>query len=320
VTSASVIAPGPRSSTRHGLALLLTVFVGLGVSIATARLLDAQRPTLPAAIADEAPRLAPEAIRRLSLGFGGLAADWYWLSALQYVGRKLEETQAGGRDEGAAVELDRIKAVDPKVLVRYFELITTLDPRFTAVYEFGAVVLPAVDIQAAVALLEKGIQANPDQWYLHQQLAYIYWQRGDYLAAADAFRRGARMTTASWMERMAERMEAQGDDPRVARAMYTRMYEQAQDEQVKQWALKRLMELRSLQEREAIRGVLGAFVKASGRCPQAWTDLAAGLRGAGLTLDPQGPPLDPSGSPYVLVVSPLGCDVTLHRASTVPRG
>jgi len=115
-------------------------------------------------------------------------------------------------------------------------------------------------------------------------------------------------------------MHAQGDDPHVARAMYTRMYEQAQDEQVKQWALKRLMELRSLQEREAIRGVLSTFVKSTGRCPQAWTDLTDGLRGAGLTLDRQGPPLDPSGSPYVLVVSPLGCDVTLHRASTVPRG
>ena len=34
-------------------------------------------------------------------------------------------------------------------------------------------------------------------------------------------------------------MEAKGDDPQVARAMYARMYEQAQDDQVKQWALKR---------------------------------------------------------------------------------
>src|SRR5690348_18046211 len=153
VTSASLPVLPPRTSARRNLALALTVVAGVGVSIATAQFLDAHRPSLPATITDEAPRLAPEAVRRLSLGFGGLAADWYWLSALQYVGRKLEEqTEAGGRSDGAAVELDRIKAVDPKVLVRYFELITTLDPRFTAVYEFGAVVLPAVDVQAAVAL------------------------------------------------------------------------------------------------------------------------------------------------------------------------
>jgi hypothetical protein len=102
--------------------------------------------------------------------------------------------------------------------------------------------------------------------------------------------------------------------------MYARMYEQAQDEQVRQWALTRLMELRSLQERAAIRAVLSGFVSATGRCPQAWTDITPGLRAAGLTVDPQGPPLDPAGAPYVLVLSPRGCDVSLHRSSTVPRG
>jgi tetratricopeptide (TPR) repeat protein len=302
-------------------ALVLMVVLGFGASVAMARVIDAGRPAQRASFADEAPYLAPETARRLALGFGGLAADWYWLSALQYVGRKIQEQgQTGQLDLQQAVELDRIKAVDSQVLVRLFEMITTLDPRFTAVYEFAAVVLPAVDPQAAVALLEKGIQGNPDQWYLHQQLAYISWQRGDYLAAADAFRRGARMTTARWMEHMAERMELKGDDPNVARAMYTRMYEQAQDEQVKQWALKRLMELRSLQERDVIRRVLSGFVAAHTRCPRAWTDVTPELRAAGLALHEQGPPLDPSGTPYVLVLSPLGCDVSLHRASTVPRG
>jgi tetratricopeptide (TPR) repeat protein len=301
--------------------LTLLVVLGFSASVALAHVLDASRPAGRPGLADEPPYLAPETARRLALGFGGLAADWYWLNALQYVGRKIQEQAQTGRLElEQAVELDRIKAVDPRVLVRLFDMITTLDPRFTAVYEFAAVVLPAVDVQAAVTLLERGIQANPAQWYLHQQLAYIYWQRGDYLAAADAFRRGARMTTARWMEHMAERMEQRGDDPNVARAMYTRMLEQAQDEQVRQWALKRLMELRSLQERVLIRRVLQDFVTAHARCPGAWNDVAEALRGAGLAVHPQGPPLDPSGTPYVLVVSPLGCDVTLHRASTVPRG
>jgi tetratricopeptide (TPR) repeat protein len=320
VSAASSLA-APASSRRRTLALALVLVVALGASIALTRVLETGRVALRAAIADEAPYLSPEVARRLAAGFGGLVADWYWLTTLQYVGRKIEETQGGRAHEVAAVvELDRIQAVKPQVLVPLMELITTLDPRFTAVYEFAAVVLPAVDVGAAVRLLEKGIQANPDQWYLHQQLAYIYWQRGDFLAAADAFRRGARMTTAAWMVHMAEKMEGKGDDPQVARAMYTRMYEQAQDEQVKQWALKRLMGLRSIQEREVIRGVLNAYVAANGRCPRAWTDVGGGLRAVGLTVDPQGPPLDPSGAPYVLVVSPLGCDVSLHRVSTVPRG
>ena len=309
------------SARRRDLALALVVTLGFGAAVSMARVLDVARPTLRAVIQDEAPYLAPETARRLALGFGGLAADWYWLNALQYVGRKIEE-QARSTRLGfeQVVQLDRIKAVDPRVLVRLFDMIATLDPRFTGVYEFAAVVLPAVDVEAAIMLLEKGIRANPEEWYLHQQLAYIYWQRGDNLAAADAFRRGSRMTKARWMAYMAEKMEAKGDDPDVARAMYARMYEQAQDEQVRQWAQRRLMELRSLQERSAIRRALAAHVAARGQCPRAWTELAAALAAAGVPTIPQGPPLDPTGTPYLLVLTPLGCDVTLHPSSTVPRG
>ena len=303
------------------LALTLLVVLGFGASVAMARVLEAGRPALRASLADEAPYLAPETARRLAAGFGGLAADWYWLSALQYVGRKLQEqSRASQVERRPSVELDRVEGIDARILARLLDMITTLDPRFTAVYEFAAVVLPVVDVPAAVTLLEKGIETNPEHWYLHQQLAYIYWQRGDYLAAADAFRRGARMTTARWMVHMAEQMETKGDDPHVARAMYTRMYEQAQDEQVKQWALERLMEVRSLQERDVIRRVLSGFVSGTGRCPRDWAAVSPELRDSGLTLHPSGPPLDPSGTPYVLVVSPLGCDVALHRSSAVPRG
>jgi tetratricopeptide (TPR) repeat protein len=320
VTSAE---PAPRRdghARRRDLVLALGLVVGLGASVELARVLDAGRPTLRARVQDEVPYVSPDTAKRFSLGFSGLVADWYWLKALQYIGGKLEEQASRARERPPAAELDRLKALDPRVLVRLFDMISTLDPRFTAVYEFAAVILPAVDVPAAATLLEKGIQANPDQWYLHQQLAYIYWQRGDYLAAADAFRRGARMTTAKWMEQMAKSMEAKGDDPQVARAMYARMYEQAQDDQVKQWALNRLMELKSLEERAHIRRVLADFVTAQTRCPRAWGDVTPALRAAGLRTDGRGQPVDPSDTPYLLVVSPLGCDVTLHPASTVPRG
>ena len=302
-------------------ALALVVILGFTAAVGVARVLDAERATVRAIALDDAPYLAPAAVRRLALGFDGLAADWYWMRALQYIGRKIEE-QAPAQRLGLeqAVQLDRIKAVDPKVLVQLFDMITTLDPRFTGVYEFAAVVLPAVDAEAAISLLEKGIRENPTEWYLHQQLAYIYWQRGDNLAAADAFRRGARMTTARWMAHMADTVGSKGDDPQVARAMYLRMEEQAQDEQVKAWARRRLMELQSLDERSAIRRALTSFATEQQRCPRDWRELGPALTALGLRLHPEGPPLDPSGAPYLLVLSPLGCDVSLHPASTVPRG
>jgi len=307
------------SARRHDGALALLVVLGFAGAVALAGVLDAGRTT-PRGLTDEAPYVPPAAMRRLTRGFEGLAADWYWLSSLQYIGRKIEEQMHNNRvDLLEAVQLDRLKALDPRVLVRFFDMITTLDPRFTAVYEFAAVVLPPLDVDAAIALLEKGIRENPSEWYLHQQLAYIYWQRGDNLAAADAFRRGARMTTARWMEHMAAQMEAKGDDPRVALAMYTRMYEQAQDDQVKAWARGRLMELRSLEERAAIRRALGDFVGQQQRCPRDWRELGPALARLGLRVHPEGPPLDPSEAPYLLVLTPLGCDVALHQSSTVPR-
>jgi tetratricopeptide (TPR) repeat protein len=321
VTSAEALAaPVTLAARRRDAVLAVVVVLGLTASVLLAQALDGRRLALPATGADDAPAIAPATARHLALGFNGLAADWYWLEMLQYIGRTIQEQARTSRlGLAEAVELDRIKAVNPRALTRRLELITALDPRFTAVYEFAAVVLPAVDADAAIALLEKGIVSNPEQWYLHQQLAYIHWQRGDYLAAADAFRRGARMTTAGWMEHFAERMERQGDDPQVARAMYGRMYEQAQDEQVRQWALKRLNQLRSLAERAAIRGVLSAFIRGQGRCPRAWTEVTDGLRAAGLAVAGPGVPLDPSGAPYLLVLTPLGCDVALHPQSTVPR-
>lgn len=307
------------SARRHDGALALLAVLGFAGAVALAGVLDTGRTT-PRGLTDEAPYIPPTAMRRLTRGFEGLAADWYWLSSLQYIGRKIEEQMRTNRvDLLEAVQLDRLQALDPRVLVRFFDMITTLDPRFTAVYEFAAVVLPPLDVDAAIALLEKGIRENPSEWYLHQQLAYIYWQRGDNLAAADAFRRGARMTTARWMEHMAEQLEAKGDDPRVAYAMYTRMYEQAQDDQVKAWARGRLMELRSLQERAAIRRALGDFVGQQQRCPRDWRELGPGLARLGLRVHPEGPPLDPSEAPYLLVLTPLGCDVALHQSSTVPR-
>jgi hypothetical protein len=80
------------------------------------------------------------------------------------------------------------------------------------------------------------------------------------------------------------------------------------------------MELDSLEERAAIRRVLGTFVAEQRRCPRDWRELGPGLTAAGLRVHAQGPPLDPSGAPYLLMLGPLGCDVSLHPSSAVPRG
>ena len=41
--------------------------------------------------------------------------------------------------------------------------------------------------------------------------------------------------------------------------------------------------------------------------PRDWREVSAALTALGLRVHPEGPPLDPSGAPYLLVLTPLGC-------------
>jgi tetratricopeptide (TPR) repeat protein len=319
--TAATVAPVSFAARRgrREIALALVVVLGLGLVVTLSRWLDARRPAFEERYEDASLYLPADLARRASLAFNGLAADWYWLRSLQYIGKKVQDQIAAAKVGGRAAGLDRMDAVNPLVLSQLLDMTTTLDPDFTAVYEYAAVVLPAVDAEAAVRLLEKGIRVHPESWYLHQQLAYIHWQRGDFPAAAEAFRRGARFTTAKWMDHMAERMEAKGGDRATAREMYARMYDQASDDQVRQWAIGRLMQLRWFDDRDVLRPLLETFRAREGRCPAAWSELLPALRGARLSVDRQGVPVDPSGAGYVLVSRAGGCDVGLGPESLVPR-
>lgn len=292
-------------------ALSLAVLLGMVVVVTLARWMERHRPSHDAGVAAEELYLTPEGAKRLSLGMGGLVADWYWMRALQYVGRRLMHHPGD-------IQLDDLSQLNLKLLAPLLDATTTLDPQFLAAYEYSATVLPAVDIEAAIKLTQKGVDANPDEWRLRHYLGYIHWQRGQYAEAKEAYLAGGRVAGApQWMAAMAARMEAEGGSRTVARAMYQAMYEQTDDEQIKQMALKRLLQLRSMDERDAIRRVLAGHQAQTGRAATSWREVAAPLRAARLNIDEQGTPLDPSGTPYVLAED--GCDALLDPHSEVPR-
>jgi tetratricopeptide (TPR) repeat protein len=292
-------------------ALVALVVGGLACAFALSRLLDARRPADDPFATYEESYVSPETARRMSLGFNGLAADWYWLRSLQYVGGKA--VAHGGR-----VALDDVGALGVKGLGPMLERATTLDPQFLAAYEFGAVVLPSVDEEAAVKLLEKGVRENPSEWRLYHDLGYIHWQAGRYGEAARVYAAGARVAGApAWMHAMAAQMEADGGGRAVAREMYRRLYDESSDEQVKALAASRLAQLASLEERERIGAALAEFRARASRCPSTWREVAPLLRAARLRLDASGAPLDPTGVPYVLDAA--ACDVRLDERSEIPR-
>ena len=134
---------------------------------------------------------------------------------------------------------------------------TTLDPQFIPVYEYGAVILPEVNPDQAIALLNKGIAANPSSWRLHQHLGYIYWQRNEYAKASEVYAAGAQLPGApAWMTAMSARLKADAGSRDAAREMYLRLGETSDDKKVKEMVIAHLMRLDWLDDRDEF-GVAG---------------------------------------------------------------
>lgn len=291
------------------ISLLLVVVAGMIGAVSLARWIDARRPPVDPNIADESLYLNGATARRMSLGFNGLAADWYWMRSLQYVGRKIINVPAD-------VAIDNLGQLNMKLLAPLLDTATTLDPEFLDPYEYAAVVLPSIDVQQAIRITRKGIDSNPTAWRLYHQLGYIYWQQHDYQAASETYGRGAQLPGAPvWMEAMKARMAAEGGSRSTAREIYTRMYEQSGDEKVKDMAHRRLIQLDSRDERDALRKLLMAYQARAGKCPATWNEIEQVLRALRVPVNESGAPLDPSGAPYVLRQD--RCEVDLDPKSEV---
>ena len=290
--------------------LLSIILVGLASVVGLSQWIDSHRLPAYDAVAEEQLYLQGATVRRMSLGFNGLAADWYWMRSLQYVGGKLLNTHEN-------IRLDNMSPLNLKLLAPLLDAATTLDPQFMEPYEYAAVVLPGVSVENAIRIINKGIAANTSAWRLYQHLGYIYWQQKDFKAAAEAYGRGARIPgSPPWMEAMKAKMLAEGGSPATAREIYLHMYQEAGDEKVKEMARRHLMRLDSLDERDGLRKILAAYQSRSGRCPSSWREVEPVFRALRLRVDAAGAPLDPSGTPYVL--DNTKCEVELDPKSDVP--
>ncbi len=294
-------------------ALIVVLVAGLGVAAALSHWLDSRRTDQAKQFAESQLYLSGPAAKRLTLGFNGLAADWYWMRSLQYVGRKIVDHQ--DTHDGQFVLTD-LSSLDLRLLAGLLDVATTLDPQFIPVYEYGAVILPEVSPEQAIALLNKGIAANPSSWRLHHHLGYIYWQRGEYARASEIYAAGARLSGAPpWMTAMSARLKADAGSRGAAREMYQRLYETSDDKTVKEMVVAHLMRLDSLDERDVIKRALNEFRTRAGRCPTSWREMVPSFRGTTLRIDPNGTPIDPSGAPYRLAND--GCNVELGEGSKV---
>jgi len=291
------------------LALALIVVIGMTCVALLVRRIDTLRPPEDPNAIDESLYLDGKTARRISLGFNGLAADWYWMRSLQYVGRKIIND--------SDVPLDNLGLLNLKLLAPLLDTATTLDPEFLDPYEYAAIVLPAINVNDAIRITKKGIDANPNAWRLYHHLGYIYWQQHDYQAASEIYGRGAQIPGApAWMEAMKAKMAADGGSRATAREIYTRMYEGAADEKVRDMARKHLLQLDSLDQRDSLRKLFAAYQARTGKCPSSWKEIEPVFRALHIAVDALGAPLDPSGAPYALRADT--CELDPDPKSEIP--
>lgn len=278
--------------------------------------LEANKTELPAEMLEQDLAFSGSTLKKASLGFEGLIADYYWMNALQYVGRKLIESNG-------EVQLDNLHSLNPRLLYPYIDTATTLDPEFSAVYAYGSTVLPAVDSEQAIKISEKGIGAQPEDWRMYHNLGFIYWQLGDYKKAAEIYNAGAVKPDApAWMRQMSAKMRAEGGSRATAREIYLQIYNSAEDQQTRELAVRRLQQLESLDERDAISAALAEFQDKTNRCPNNWREAFPILKnvkfadGGALRFAPDNSPVDPSGAAYLLVQKEGKCDLDLDQKNS----
>ena len=230
---------------------------------------------------------SPQFVKRASLGYSGLLADIYWMRVVQYFGRKhLHDS------------------MQYKALAPLLDITTTLDPHLVIAYEWGSTFLDqpppsgAGDDDAAIALIRKGIQNNPDNWHLYFTLGFIqYLGKHDYLGAAQTFEAGARVPNAHpWLKIMAARMLRDSGNPEnleTVRYLWQNVYDESTDQSLKQNAALHLASLTAEQEIHQLETITTEFRRHYGRNPASWRELiyAGAIRST---------PTDPSGEAYVL--------------------
>lgn len=248
-----------------------------------------------------------ETIKKMSLGFDGLVAEIYWIRTVQYFGRKIIDSDPS---------ISSLRDIRMDLLAPYLDIVVTLDPHHIPAYRFCAIFLPERDVNAAIRLLEKGIRENPDEWRLYQDIGYIHWQMGDYEKAADWFERGGRIEGARWwMRDLAGVMRIKGGSRDVARAIY-KSYLESEDENIRRQAERRLMQLRALDEIDAINIFLDRLKDQPGTCQAKLRSLARKLDGLGIAINEEMMPLDPSGFPYE--IDPATCQIKIAWGSPIP--
>jgi hypothetical protein len=215
-------------------------------------------------------------LRVASLGFDRLVADLFWLRTVNYIG-----------DERAA-------KVGYPAAQRLVELVTDVDPEFRTAYSVMNTVLTVLSpqVDAAIALLEKGIH-HIAWWKLHFLQGYNYFhEKGDYRRAAEQIRLAATLPGGPpYLPRLAARLYASGGDPDAALQFVLARIDYADSEPERRKLIRRARDLRIVRDLRELNRAIEAYAGVHDGPP---SDIALLVEAGFISAEPR----DPEGGVY----------------------
>lgn len=237
-------------------------------------------------------------IKAMSLEYAPLVADIYWTRAVQYFGWKRQQ-----HDHNL------------KLLWPLLDVTTTLDPNLVVVYRFGSTFLSEPAPRGAgqpdlgIALLERGILANPDEWRLYEDLGFIYYfELHDYTKASAAFLEGSKNPKSLiWMKVMAAKIAGEGESFSTSVFLWDEIYQSTKDPELKKNAHTHLQLLKVEQDCRQLDALADEFQQRAGRRPRHVGELVQAGMLKHLPVDPEGYPytFGPDGKAELNLESPL---------------
>ena len=244
---------------------------------------------------------SPEVARRLALSYDLLAADVYWIRALQHFGKARKVTAQERNNE---------------LLYPLLDMATGLDPYFNIAYRFGGIFLSEAKPQGpgrpdlAEKLLVKGLKAQPTKWEFMQDIGFVhFWSLRDYKGAADWFERASKVPGSAWfLKPLAATTLAQGGQRSTSRMLFKAIAETGENDWMRKDARRRLRQLDAMDAIDALRRIVTVYRQQRGPAPVTWDALvrAGYLRTV---------PTDPDG--FVFGLGPWSGDVGLGDGSTL---
>jgi tetratricopeptide (TPR) repeat protein len=227
-------------------------------------------------------------LRRISLGYDDLLADIYWLRALQYFGGT------------------RFDDIDSGLLYKYFDIITDLDPKFVNAYRYGGTFLAEPppfgmgDVANGMKLFDKGRINNPDNFRIPLEEGFVYYlDLKDYDKASELFKEasdkpGLSDLRRAYLKGMAASALAKGGNRDLSRQIWEYIYENAPDEGRRNFAVRNIKELNTMDMEDSLTRALRAYLHQYNKFPSSLEE----LKSRGIIKEI---PEEPFGGKFVIV-------------------